>query len=456
MSSLIDGGRRVLLLNPPVADTLEPEQQHMIDGVEPFGLLRLGTYFRRRGCEVGLIDCIRDPLLGGRIRRHVRKTLACGNGAEEGVVKEIHHYGLDAGQLTRALRAQPEPDLIAVSSIFTWHLEATREAIGVCKEVFPGARLVLGGNVTTLCPEQARGLGADHVFAGDVAGAEFLPTAIDLLPGRHETDFVSMVKGCPHHCDYCVTPALNQGRVTARAPEQVVAEIRAKREAHGTTTFVFYDDFVQWKQSQHLDPFLDLVTREAPGVTLEFALGFSAQLITTDFAARLRSARIERVILALETISELRSQEMNRPQKIEEFVRAVDILKRHGYRGRNLRAFFLMGLPGQTTEEILRGILFLYDLGVTPSLTTYTLTPGSGHMARDGGLASGASLEELAPCLWRFASPAMKVRELDVIYRQFHERFFPLEQILASTSSHPVTRRMQGIVRRGEHRPESW
>ena len=253
-----------------------------------------------------------------------------------------------------------------------------------------------------------------------------------------------------------MTPVLNQGRVVARAPEEVLAEVRAKREANGTTTFVFYDDFVQFKQSQYLDCFLDLVTQENLGVTLEFALGFSAQLITDDFAASLRQARIERVILALETISELRSREMNRTQKIEEFVRAVDILKRHGYSGRNLRAFFLMGLPGQTTEEILRGILFLYDLGVTPSLTTYTLTPGSGHMARDGGLASGFSLEELAPCLWRFAHPAMKVRELDVVYRQFHERYYPVQQILASASDHPVTRKMQQIVRQGGHRPGSW
>lgn len=449
-------GARVLLVNPPIADTIDAERQQMIGCVEPFGLLRLGTWFRRRGCSVELLDAIRDPSLGGRRRRHVRKVLRCGNFDEEGIEKEIHHYGLDADQLAARLRAIEPPDVIAISSIFTWSAGPVRDTIDVCKRVFPSARVILGGNFPTLCPAEASTLGADEIHTGDLSDALFLPTAIDLLPGEPKTDFVSMVKGCPHHCDYCVTPVLNGRHVLARSPDAVFAEMTEKLRTNGTRTFVFYDDFVQFQHTKYLDPLLEKLTNGNPGLTVEFALGFAAYMITEPFAARLRAAGIHRVILALETISEERSRDMQRPQKIDEFIRAVEILRAAGYHGSKIRAFCLMGLPGQTTDEILRAILFLYELGVTPCLTTYALTPGSGDMKRYGDRVAGRALDELAPCLWRFAHADMRVRELDAIYGRFHERYFTPAEIAGAASDDPITRAMQAILRERRHDPERW
>jgi hypothetical protein len=137
---------------------------------------------------------------------------------------------------------------------------------------------------------------------------------------------------------------------------------------------------------------------------------------------------------------------MRRPQRLAQFVRAVRTLQDHGYRGRDLRAFYLIGLPGQTTDEILRTVLWLYRLGVTPSLTTYTLTPRSADMGRFGDQVAGRGLDELAPCLWRFAHPGMRVRELDAVYRYFHERFYPPQRILDSPTDDALIRAMQRIA----------
>jgi hypothetical protein len=452
MSGLLDAAdaRRILLLSPPLADTAEAEEQGMLTSVEPFGLLRLGTYFRDRGCDVTLLDCLRDPSLGGQPRRHVRKRLACGDDGDPVVEKDVFHFGLDASGLEQRLAALPAPDVIAVSSIFTWHAEPTREAIAVCRRVVPGAKILLGGNFSTLCPEVARSLGADEVVTGDVPGAEFLPTAIDLLAGPPDTDFLRMIKGCPHQCSYCVTRLLGDGRVQTRAPEAVFAEMMDKHRTHGTRTFVFYDDFVLYQQHRHLNPFLDLVAEERPGVVIEFALGFAAALVDEALARRLRAAGVQRAVLALETTSEARGRSMGRPQSLAEFERAVRVLRDHGFSGPSLRAFYLVGLPGQTTDEILRALIFLYRLGVTPSLTTYTLTPRSGDVSRYGQAVAGRSLDELAPCLWRFAHAGMRVRELDAIYRYFHERYYPLDRILGSATDDPIISRLQAIAREGD------
>lgn len=453
MGSTLDlsGVRRVLLISPPMADTDDAERQQMIVSVAPFGLLRLATWFRGQGCEVDFLDCLRDPAVT-TLRGRARKTLRCGNWDEEGIEKTIYHYGLDGAVLESRLKAFAPPDLIGIGSVFTWHGDAVRDTIASCRHVFPGARIVLGGNFATLCPEEAGLLGADQVVSGDIPGAEFLPSAIDLSLDGTSPDFVRMIKGCPNKCSYCVTNYLNAGRVATRDPDEVIAEIESKRRQYGTRYFIFYDDFVMFRHARFLDPFLDRVAASGMDLEIEFALGFAAHMVTEALADRLRAAGVNRVILALETVSDEDAARMNRPHHIRQFRRAVRILKARDFKGDRLRAFLLMGLPDQTTREILRGILFLYHLGVTPSLTTYTLTPRSLDMERHADRVRGLPLDELGPCLWRFAHSGMRVRELDAIYRYFHERFIPLPKILASDTQDPIIRTMQEMIRAGEHR----
>jgi len=448
-------GSRVLLIHPPVADTAEAEDLDMLTCVPPIGLLRVASHLRQRGCQVELLDCLAEARRVGRLRREARCAHRCGNWEEEGRRKPMHHFGLEPEELSRRLGVGPPADLVALGATFTWHLPGLREVVQACRSAWPATPVVVGGNAVSLCPEEAEGLEADGLVAGQLLDGAFLPTAIDLLPDR-STDFLQLVKGCPHRCSYCVTPRLHGGKVRARPPEEVFRELCAKQAAHATRCFVFYDDFILYRQERHLDPFLDLVAQERPGVVLEFALGFSAHLMTEALAARLRGAGVERVILALETTSEERGRRMHRPQHIAQFIRAVEILRAAGFRGPGLRAFYLIGLPDQTTREILQAILFLYHLGVTPSLTAYALTPGSEDMLRFGSRVADRGLEELAPGLWPFAHPGMRVRELDALYRYFHERFIPPERIAASRTEDPVVRQMQAILARRAHLPENW
>lgn len=448
-------GTRVLLLNPPVADTLDAEAMDFITPVLPFGLLRLGRFFQTRSCEVRLLDGLRDPALGGTLRGRVRKSLPCGDPSEERT-KEIHHFGLEPALLAERLKALPAPDVIATTSVFSWHVEPIIEALAVCREAYPKAHLVVGGNIPTLHPEAFAGSAADEVFVGDLVEASFLPPAIDLLAEPPEVDFLRMIKGCPHHCSYCVTNALNGGRVTTRPAEEVFEDLRASVARHGTKVFIFYDDFVLYQERRFLDPFLDRVIAQRPNVILEFPLGFSADRITEPLVRRLRQAGVETMILALETISEQASREMSRPHHLEAFMAAVELLKAQGYHGRRLRVFLLIGLPDQTLDEILRGILFLYHLGLAPSLTTYALTPGSADWQRFHHRVEATGLDDFTPGLWRFANPRMTSTDLDRLYRYFHERYFPLERIARSPTDDPLIRRMQQLITKRSYLPENW
>src|SRR5438105_10760026 len=49
----------------------------------------------------------------------------------------------------------PQPDEIWISSIMTYWWESTRDTIQVCREVFPKAKIRVGGIYPTLAPEHA-------------------------------------------------------------------------------------------------------------------------------------------------------------------------------------------------------------------------------------------------------------------------------------------------------------
>lgn len=443
-------GKRVLLLNPPVAEVLAAPDALPSAQSPPFGLLRLATWLRGRGNEVALLDAIADPALGGDPRRHVRRRLRCGDDGEAPVEREVRHLGLDGPQLERRL-ADFSPDLIAISATFTWHSPVLPEVVAACRRVHPAAKVVLGGNFPTLCPQEAGRVGADEVVRGGVPEATFAATALDLLLTPVTEDWLRLVKGCPFHCSYCVTPALNGGQVTARAPEAVLAELKDKLARHGVRRFSFHDDAVLYRRAEYVEPLLDLVAQERLGVTLDFATGIAASQVDEPLARRFAAGGVEVVRLALETIDPARARAMHRPQGREQFVRAVEILRAHGYVGPRLKAFYLVGLPDQTTDDILEAVLWLYGLGVTPHLTTYTLTPGSEDHARYRERVAGLPLDELAPMAWRFAHPGMKVRELDACVRYFSQRWLPPERILGSATDDPLILRMQAQARAGGH-----
>lgn len=441
-------GKRVLLLNPPAAEIVAADDRWRSAATPPYGLLRLATWLRDLGAEVELLDALSDPALQGRVRGRVRERLPCGDDGEGVQCREIVHHGLDGELLDRRLAERAPPDLIAISATFTWHARVFEETIAACRRVHPRARIVLGGNYPTLCGEAAARAGADEVVCGGVEEASFAATAIDLLPHPVREDWLRLVKGCPNHCSYCVTPALNGGRTRAREPEAVLAEMKEKAAVHGIRDFVFHDDAVLYQRSRYVEPLLDMVAQERLDVRLEFATGIAAEQVDDRLARRLAEGRVSKVTLALETLDPDRARSMHRPQQLDQFERAVAILQAHGFTGERLKAFYLLGLPGQTTDQVLEAVLWLYRLKVTPHLTAFALTPGSEEHRRHQAAVTGLPLEALAPCLWRFAHPGMTVRELDTCFRYFHERFYPVERVLESRTDDPLIRRLQGLARR--------
>jgi hypothetical protein len=100
------------------------------------------------------------------------------------------------------------PDLIYVTSLFTYSWKPVHESVRFFKRQFPHVKLVLGGIYASLLPEHAKTSGADEVFTGLYHPAEILKPDYDILPFEWDGSILFASRGCIRKCGFCSVPKL--------------------------------------------------------------------------------------------------------------------------------------------------------------------------------------------------------------------------------------------------------
>ena len=101
----------------------------------------------------------------------------------------------------------PTPDVIYVTSLFTYAWRPVRNAIAHYRGLFPGARILLGGIYASLLPDHARLLGADEVHVDLKRELEDLVPSWDLIPDW-DGSIMFASRGCIRKCGFCSVPKL--------------------------------------------------------------------------------------------------------------------------------------------------------------------------------------------------------------------------------------------------------
>lgn len=390
----------ILLVNPWIHDFAAYDFW-----AKPLGLLGLAALLRHHGCTVSYVDCLdrfhsRAPAADPRQR--------CGRGpylktplpkpaALADVPRRFSRYGIKPEWLQEDLRSLPCPDLILVTSMMTYWYTGVRETIGILREIFAEVPLILGGVYATLCPEHARRTaGADRVDGGaaepalldllaEVTGyrpaALFDPQDPDTYPHpahdlQRRLAYVPLLtaRGCPFACPYCAAKKLTPDRMT-RAPELVVDEIRRWQRDFDVRDFVFYDDALLMQAETHAVPILEGVIRRGLKLRFHTPNALHIRWITPAIAHLMKRAGFETVRLGLETAAAAPRPAGDRKVLAGEFERAADCLKKAGFQKRQIGAYLLAGLPGQSVENIAASIRIVKENGITPILAHYSPIP---------------------------------------------------------------------------------
>lgn len=239
-----------------------------------------------------------------------------------------YHKGLgDTTELVKGITSAvfQEPDIIYVTSLFTWAWKPVWEAIRFYSRFFPKAELWLGGLYASLMPEHAAlsGIDPNHIFRGVFSGAEDLCPDYSLVPQWNKKVGASVIfssRGCLRSCTFCAVPRI-EGKLNSEK-----RSIKHLIWPGHKRVILFDNNFLAssgWKSVLEEIEELDL--------RVDFNQGLDARLISERVVKILSRVRIDRFV-------RLSYDYLGMGPFVE---RAIKLLKSHGINGRNILVYTL-------------------------------------------------------------------------------------------------------------------
>jgi len=364
------------------------------------------------------VASIGPGFIGAFLREH---------GHEVGFVRA----GLDmADEQVAELVAAQEPDLLGVSLTTRQWLRG-RRLIGAVRSRLD-VPVIAGGLHPTFSPESVLGTaGIDYVGLGE--GEEAMLELVQALEAGGATDGIANVwkdgsprpplrppfepldsmpfmardlideplgtvhmttqRGCPFPCTYCAARIYRDlyegvgdyGR--RRSHESVLAELHALRDAGRLGYVIFLDDTFTIKH-RWVKEFCRLYGEQ---LGAPFSLHARVETVNEQLLHTLAEAGCKQITYGVESGSErVRREIMRRPVTNERF---HDVFRWTREAGILLTANFMLGLPGETREEMqqtldLAGELGVYDFGYFvfypyPGTHLFTVCREGGYLPED-------------------------------------------------------------------------
>jgi hypothetical protein len=208
----------------------------------PLGLLKLATYHRLKGDTVYFVRGVREDL--------------------------------------------PQPDLIYVTSLFTYAWRPVHDAVRFYKRRFPNAPTHLGGIYATLLPEHAALSGADEVHRGLLNEVEMVLPSWDLVP-EWDGSILFASRGCIRKCGFCSVPKLE-------GPPDAFKDKISRFVYPGHSKVILWDNNILGNSNWEpiVDELMDI------GLEVDFNQGLDARLITDKMAEKLAKLKTHSIRMA--------------------------------------------------------------------------------------------------------------------------------------------------------------
>jgi anaerobic magnesium-protoporphyrin IX monomethyl ester cyclase len=176
---------------------------------------------------------------------------------------------------------------------------------------------------------------------------------------------VATTRGCPFHCNWCAKPIYGQ-RYTARSPRHVVDELSWLKRHYAPDHIWIADDIFGLKPGW-IEEFAQLVDDGDAAVPFKCLL--RADQVTPRIAAALRKAACQTAWIGAESGSQRVLDAMEKGTRVDQIVRATEVLHGAGIR---VGFFLQFGYPGETRDDIEQTLAMVRacrpdDIGVSVS-----------------------------------------------------------------------------------------
>lgn len=246
--------------------------------------------------------------------------------------------------------------------------------------------------------------------------------AMEQATGLKQASMI-VTRGCPFSCDFCSKPVW--GDVFRKPPlQKVFREIESIRMLGYTTLWIADDCFTL--DTDYLSEFCHgMILR---GLPVTWTCLSRVDRLTPELVDLMKRAGCIRVYLGLESGSNETLMLMNKRVTVEQGIRAVELFSRAGI---GTAGFFMVGYPGETTDDIEKTFDLVLSLPLDEAWFTVPLPlPGTPLFARVADLS-----------LWDDWQVSNQVKF--VFTSEFDERW--LERRINETMA-ALKKKKQGIV----------
>jgi radical SAM superfamily enzyme YgiQ (UPF0313 family) len=182
-------------------------------------------------------------------------------------------------------------------------------------------------------------------------------------------------RGCPHGCAYCSGHLVMGTSFRTRTPEAILKEMMECQKQYGTEAFDIEDDNFTFDQ-ERAKRLMNLII-EAFGegeIELSAMNGISFASLDGELLKLMKRAGFHTINLSYVSTDPSTKERMGRPKTATEF---DNILEKAEQVGLHVIAYAILGMPGQTIEEMVDTLIYLMGKKVLIGPSIYYPTPGT-------------------------------------------------------------------------------
>jgi anaerobic magnesium-protoporphyrin IX monomethyl ester cyclase len=447
---------KILLIQPPIQDFYQTSIR-----TQPIGLVYLAASLQKHGHEVEILDCQTEKKRSIPIPpelSYLKDLYPFNDRSPFKLYSGYYHFGMGWDEIRRRIE-DSKADVFGISSNFTpYHGEAL-EIARIIKEWDRRKIVVMGGAHVSCDPDGVlKNPLVDYVILGE--GEIRFPLLLEQIekgkigkieeidgigyrvdreirisllknfvkdldslpyPAREllDLDRYQMMKkrstmiitsrGCPHGCAYCSTHLIMGASFRTRSPESILREMIDCRNRYGMQIFDIEDDNFTFDQ-ERAKRLMALIIETFGEQVLELTAmnGISFASLDGELLRLMKRAGFHTVNLSFVSTDPSTKKRMGRPVAETDF---DDILEKAEKVSLNVIAYAILGMPGQTIEEMVDTLIYLMGKRVLIGPSVYYPTPGTPLFERckeDGVLPSH-------PSQWRSSALPIETKEFNCL-----------------------------------------
>jgi tRNA A37 methylthiotransferase MiaB len=450
---------KILLIQPPIQDFYQTSIR-----TQPIGLAYLAASLRNHGHNVEIIDFQTEKKKSIPIPAelsYLKDFYPFNDQSPFKLYSGYYHFGMGWEEITKRVE-DSKADVFGISSSFTPYHNEALEVAQIIKQWDRKKVVVMGGAHVSCDPKGIlRSPFVDYVILGegevrfpllleqigkgrvgdiekvDGVGYRKVGTTrnrdgeirikplqnfiqdLDSLPHpardlfdldryrmrKKRSTMIITSRGCPHGCAYCSAHLIMGASFRTRTPKAILREMKECQEKYGIEIFDIEDDnftFDQKRAKQLMN--LVIETFGEGEIELSAMNGVSFSSLDGELLGLMKKAGFKTINLSYVSTDPRTKERMGRPKAKTEFNEILEETERVGI---DVVAYAILGMPGQTIEEMVDTLIYLMGKKVLIGPSIYYPTPGTPLFER----CRQEDILPPHPCQWRSSAFPIETKE---------------------------------------------